>query len=198
MPKPTSDEIQKRFKSLPQDLKDAIFSIETADVIQALGKKYKLTIDKIGELADEAGYLMMGFTDPKNFLDIIQKRLSVDFETARAVTEDLNIQIFGKIRESLKHARMREENYVVPVPPRLAEALREGGPRPSEAPPHPPSTTTLAPRPPEAPSMPRSEGGSPFESKLEEKVFSAQKELSEAKQQNRYPGDQDPYREPIK
>ena len=169
MPKPTPEEVLKRFRELPDDLQEAIFSAETADVIQALGKKYKLTIDKIGELADEVGYLMLGFINPKDFLSAIQKRLAVDFDVARAITEDLNVQIFGKIRESLKHARMQEENYVVPLPP---------------------------PPPPPTPVTPQEKPATPFESKLEDKVFSAQKELSEAREKKLYPGGEDPYREP--
>ena len=182
MPKPKPEEIQHRFKNLPRDLKEAIFGVDTADAIQSIGKKHALTIDGVGQLADEVGLFMLGFTKPEDFVGVLQNRLAVDFETARGITEDLNVQIFAKVRDSLKRAHAMEENHVVPIPPQtpprpaeVRQPANEGGPPP------------FAPTP----------SASPFESKLQEKVFSAQKELSEAREQKIYPGGRDPYRAPL-
>jgi hypothetical protein len=189
MAKPTPTEVQTRFQLLPQDLRAAIFSVDTADAIQAISRKYKLTIEAMGQLADEVGYLMLGFAKPENFIGNLQKRLGIDFETARGITEDLNIQIFARVRNSLNRAHVIEEELVVPVP--KAPSAGIGGAQPPQTPATP--ATLVSPPRPSTPPTP-----SPFESKLQEKVFSVNKELAEAQRQSRYPGNADPYREPIK
>ncbi|MBI1957252.1 MAG: hypothetical protein HYS44_02240 [Candidatus Niyogibacteria bacterium] len=191
MPRPAPIEIQNRFKNLPQDLKAAILDVDTANIIEALEKKYHLTVEQAGNLADEVGLFMLGFTKPENFSDSIQNRLRMNLETVRGIIEDLNLQIFSKVRDSLKRAHTLEENPVIPIPkaPPVAAA----------------PITTPAPAQPQK-GVPQGESlgirqglplkDSPFESKLQEKVFSAQKELSEAREQKIYPGNKDPYREP--
>ena len=87
---------------LPEDLKNAIFSIDSAETIQAIGKKSNLPIDKIGELADETGLVMLGLTHPNNFISNLAERLKLDKESARKIAEEINTQIFAKVRESLK------------------------------------------------------------------------------------------------
>lgn len=185
MARPKPNEVLQRFERLPRDLRAAIFSVDTADAIQEIAKKNRLTTEVMGKLADETGYFMLGFTKPEHFIENLQKRLGVDFEIARQITEDLNIQIFAKVRESLKRAHMLEENPVVPIPKQ------------------PPSMNMpLAPAPVQsAPQFSAQKGPlgevGPFESQLQEKIFSAQKELSEARTQKTYPGNRDPYHEPL-
>src|SRR3989338_3119156 len=108
---PTPIEIQSRFKRLPQDLKEAIFSEDTANVIQATAKKNRLTTEMLGKLADEVGFFMLGFTPPEKFADALQKNIGVSFEVARSIVEDLNAQVFSPIRESLKRAHALEKNH---------------------------------------------------------------------------------------
>ncbi|MBI2038815.1 MAG: hypothetical protein HYT22_00825 [Candidatus Niyogibacteria bacterium] len=185
---PTPTEIQQRFQRLPQELKDAIFSMDTAEAIRMIGKKHRLAVDKIGVLADETGYFMLGFTKPEHFIGKLQRNLGVSEEISKGITEDLNVRIFSKIRASLRRVHTMEEDHVIPVPPPVsrppAAELPKGSPL-SAPKDYPLGQPAPAPMP------------SPFESKLQEKVFSAQKELSEAREQKTYPGNKDPYREPI-
>ena len=61
------EELLKRYEKLPQAVKDAMFAEASADKIEELGRKYGLLIDKIGALADEVGYFMLGMTHPNDF-----------------------------------------------------------------------------------------------------------------------------------
>lgn len=101
-----ADEKQKRlldiYEELPQEVREAIFSVNTADTIMKIGRENKLTTEKIGILADEAGLLMLGVTHPNNFISNLDKRLQIDKETTRKVAHAVNEQIFAKIRESLR------------------------------------------------------------------------------------------------
>ena len=113
---PSNSKNQQQFQNLPKDLREAIFSVDTADIIRAIAKKHKLAIDKMGELADEVGLLMLGITHPKDFINHLERRLETDSETTRNITEEVNTQIFAKIRESLKtmHTVKEEEESVLP------------------------------------------------------------------------------------
>ena len=91
-----------KYRELPPDVREAIFSVDSADIIQSIAKKNNLTVDKMSELADEIGLLMLGNTEPKDFISNISRRLGVDKKTARDITAEVNDRIFTKIRESLK------------------------------------------------------------------------------------------------
>lgn len=98
----TEEQILEKYRNLPEDLKGAIFSVEMAKTIKDIGDKHKLEIDKIGVLGNETGMVMIGFTHPKDFISNLAQRLKVDKEKAREIAQDVNMQIFAKVRESLK------------------------------------------------------------------------------------------------
>lgn len=102
MPKYTPQQLREIYIKLPKDVQDAIFSVDSAEIIQAISKKYNLAIDKMGELADETGLVMLGLTHPNNYISNLTQRLNTDKETTRKIAEEINSQIFVKIRESLK------------------------------------------------------------------------------------------------
>jgi len=94
--------IIERYRDLPEDLQQALVSASNSKIIVAVGKKSGLQIDKIGELADETGLVMLGITPPGEFIRNLARRLELDPEKAKAVAEEINQQIFQPVRESLK------------------------------------------------------------------------------------------------
>ncbi|HBT81760.1 hypothetical protein A2757_03455 [Candidatus Giovannonibacteria bacterium RIFCSPHIGHO2_01_FULL_48_47] len=143
-------DVEKNFyqllEKLPKDLQNAISGVDTADAIESIAKKYSLLIDKMGILAEETGLVMLGITHPKDFISNLSQKLGVDRETARKIAEDINQQIFQKVRESLRKIHgIKEEapsiSSVSPVspvskppPPLPAEALAKAGPSVSQPP----------------------------------------------------------------
>lgn len=102
MPTYTQEQLQERYEGLPEDLKRAIYGVETADIIQKISKKYQLQIDQMGELAAETGLVMLGFTHPKDYIKNLSGRLGADFDTAKKIAQEINIEIFSKVKEALK------------------------------------------------------------------------------------------------
>lgn len=100
--KPTTEQLVEIYKKLPQDLLDALFNVDTSDVIEKVGRKHALTIDKIGELGNETGMVMLGVTHPNEFISNLADRLKTDKETARAIANEINEQIFKPVRDSLR------------------------------------------------------------------------------------------------
>src|SRR3989344_2848406 len=93
---------EERLAGLPEDLKTAFFSDTVTDAILVIGKQHGLTIDKVGELGDEVGLVMLGITKTGDFIKNLSSRLAVDKEKAKAIAEDINQKVFQQIRASLK------------------------------------------------------------------------------------------------
>lgn len=98
----TLEQIEEKYRQLPEAVKEAMYSVETSDQIMALGKKYNLHIDQIGLLAEETGLVMLGLTPYYQLVDNIQKKLGLSRTVAEDITIDVNTEIFLPIREFLQ------------------------------------------------------------------------------------------------
>ncbi|MFA5987625.1 MAG: hypothetical protein WC797_03180 [Candidatus Paceibacterota bacterium] len=105
---PTSEQVNNRFDKLPEDLKDAILSVDTANIMLTVGQGHQLHVDQIGEMADEAGLVLMGFTPPTQFVGNISRRLKVDRLVANEIANDINEKLFVKVRDSLKKIQAQD------------------------------------------------------------------------------------------
>ena len=106
----TAEQIEEIYKTLPDDLKRAFFSANKDKIVESIGRKHSLAIDKIGDLANETGMVMLGVTHPNEFIANLADRLEVDKEKARIIAQEINEQIFKPVRESLRKIHnMREE-----------------------------------------------------------------------------------------
>ncbi len=116
----TQEQLEEKFKDLPDDLKDALVSVENADIIQGVGHKYKLHVDQMGELADETGLVMLGLTRPGQFMDNLTKRLHISTELAKNIVREIDDQIFKPVKTSLQKVRGFEVEGPAPAPDQTA------------------------------------------------------------------------------
>lgn len=98
----TNKQLLEKYDNLPKDVQEAIFSIDTAEILQKIAKENELNIEKLGILADETGLLMLGITRPNEFISNLAKRLEIEKGAANKIGKEVNGQIFFRIRESLK------------------------------------------------------------------------------------------------
>jgi hypothetical protein len=101
-----SEEIRKKFSSLPSDIKALAYSADMLNIIKQIAEKNQLHIDKIEILEGEAVDVMTGFTPPRDFVASLVENLEVDKVKAEAVAKDVNELLFSKIRDSMKRADM--------------------------------------------------------------------------------------------
>lgn len=131
----TQEQLLKIFKNLPEEVKDAIVSVDTADAIKNIGDKYKLHIDQMGVLASLTGGVMLGTLKPHDFLSNIQGKLNISLETAGEIVKDINTAIFFPIRQQLKVIhnleRSSEEKYRPEPAPLVEPAMPLGNPDPN-------------------------------------------------------------------
>jgi len=94
--------IQEQYKTLPKDVQKAILSVDLNKNLEEISRKHNLRIDQMTALENETLFIMLGLEHPSSYVTNLKKEASVDEETARAIAEEINIQIFRPIRESLK------------------------------------------------------------------------------------------------
>ncbi|MEK7576243.1 MAG: hypothetical protein AAB482_00975, partial [Patescibacteria group bacterium] len=97
----TQQEILDRYDKLPQAVRDAIFSDSNSDKMLSIGRKHGLLLNKIGVLAAETGYVMVGLTHPNEFVGRLAEIFQIAPMKAKEIAEDINEQVFKPIREHL-------------------------------------------------------------------------------------------------
>lgn len=110
MRKFTAEEIQNKFDSLPKASQEAVSSVEVAKIIQEIGKQHGLLIDQTGELIDLVGLVMLGLVPSGEFVKNFSGEAGVDYKTASAIADEINTQVFSKIRETMRSAEQNQQS----------------------------------------------------------------------------------------
>ena len=148
-------EIQKKLEALPPDVRKLVYSAEMESVLRQIGVKNQLHVDKIGLLESETVAVMIGITNPNDFVSNLADTLNIDEIKSKAVANDVNTMLLLKIRESMKNA---PRAATAPVPVKITT--------PAAPPPTPPA-------PPKAPqSIPKAIELHPADMMLAQKTVS--------------------------
>lgn len=155
----TEQQIEERYGRLPPELREAIFSPESAKIMMQTGRKFGLTIEQIGFMAEETSFVLLGLTRPADFANQLASRLKLDADKTRALASDINHELFFGLREILKKTHAFDvgpdvfqkpdvlSGIIPPKPPAPSFATPPGDKSKSVAPSvQPPSTKPPAPR----------------------------------------------------
>ncbi|MBI4691962.1 MAG: hypothetical protein HY773_00750 [Candidatus Terrybacteria bacterium] len=111
MAKLTPQKLREIYISLPDDIRNVLFGDEILAIIKNISQKHNLIFEKTGILSDEIGSVMMGLSSSRDFAANLVQRLETDQQTAGKIAEDIDAQIFSKVRESLgKIGELRIKN----------------------------------------------------------------------------------------
>lgn len=97
----TLEEIQKKFESLPEDLKWAIMAANVDDNIIDIGQAQNLNVEQMGQLSLETHMVMFGFTHPDKFEESVKNSMKLGDEKTRAVVNAVNEKILKEIRTKM-------------------------------------------------------------------------------------------------
>ena len=162
----TPQQLRERYLNLPNDLREAVSSIDSSEIIANIGSKHGLTIDKTGDLATETSQVLLGLIHPNDFIASLANNLEVDKQKAMEIAEDINAQIFKPVRESLKkihNIRDEQDNFPKDRPLGKEEILREIEENENEVPAIlKGSTTASLPTPPAKVEQKYSSGMDPY------------------------------------
>ena len=153
MPNELETLIQQRLAELPQDVRRAIESADLHARITEIGTEHKLHVDQVGALEDETLLVMLGFSDPAEFPDTLQKHLSISAEEAALIANNINEEVFQTIRDSMRTFMESREEPAPAPPPTSPKASQGGAPQPQRPPAPQPSPVAPPPgaRPMQAP-----------------------------------------------
>ena len=83
----SKDELWAIYDTLPDILKDAIFSEDTADAVWNVCKLYD--VDQTSEVAKLVGQILMGLLPPEMFSETLQDELNLNKDTAKKVSMEI-------------------------------------------------------------------------------------------------------------
>ncbi len=121
--------IQDQMKNLPQDVKEAIISVDYTNRMQEITRRQKLLIDQAAKLEMETTLVLIGLEPLTDYISNLQRELVVNEIRAREVALDVSENVFKPIRESLKRMNsnvLNEKGEVVDG----SEILSEDEPEP--------------------------------------------------------------------
>ena len=155
----TGDQVRAAYAMAPPAIQDAFGNKETSDVVKALRDQYQLHVDVAGELGKEVAYLLLGLTNPVQFIERLMQD-GIDANTAHAITDAINQRIFLPLREKMRAEPSvpgaDNEAAIPPVPPAPPRAPLAPVPSPVATPsvPPPPAVPIPPPAPRPAPPAP--------------------------------------------
>jgi len=107
----TKEQFWKLYEKLPEELKDSIFSEETAENIGNICERNKVEGEKISGVAKYTGRVLLGVLPPDEFQTTLEKEVRLKKEVAKKVGQEINRFIFYPVKSSL------EELYRVEIAP---------------------------------------------------------------------------------
>jgi len=124
----SKEQLWKLFEKLPQELKEAVFSEETAENISEICARNKIEeSEKISSVAKYTGRVLVGLLPPTDFQETLEKEVKLAKERAKRVAQEINRFIFYPVKSSLE--KIHEVEITAPAKPLKAT------PRPEEKPP---------------------------------------------------------------
>ena len=109
----TQEQFWKFYKKLPQELKDALFSEETGDAIYDICKR-NMALEKLGEISDHIGQVLLGVLPPAEFQEILEKKMELGSEKSKKIFHEINRLIFSPVKYSLSELYETEIAGVAP------------------------------------------------------------------------------------
>lgn len=123
MDEETQKIIAEQLKHLPQDVREAIVSVDYQTKFQQITVRQKLLIDQAAKLDKETTLVMIGLVPLANYVKNIQEALDTNETRAKEIALDISSNIFKPIRESLQamNMKMEEEEAVINQPTNLVD-----------------------------------------------------------------------------
>ena len=105
----SQEQLWKLFEKLPKELREAVFSEETANNIYDICTRNGIEDNRISEVARYTGRVLLGILPPEDFQKTIEEELELNKETAKIVAHEINCFIFAPIKENLVELYNTEE-----------------------------------------------------------------------------------------
>ncbi len=95
------EQLWKLYEKLPDELKEAVFSGETADSIYDICQRNEID-EMVSEVASIVGHVLLGVLPPDEFEEAIKKELKLENDLAKKVAQEINRFVFYPVKSSLE------------------------------------------------------------------------------------------------
>lgn len=102
MPKEIPSQIIERYNSLVSELKDALFSGTTSDIISRICDFYHLSDEKADALTLLVGDVLMGFVHYNDFSKVLAEKMGGNVVVAQSIGKEIDREIFLPLRKFLR------------------------------------------------------------------------------------------------
>lgn len=106
---PEEDYLQKKYESLPEDLKKALFDQEIANKIYRWGINFNIPKEKMKLLAQIVGKVFLGIINLNNLKEELQNNLEISPENTEGLYQGLYNDVFLKYKENLENLTKKTE-----------------------------------------------------------------------------------------
>ena len=131
----TQKEIGKAMETLPDELRDTIFSFETDDLIWGILDRHGVADEKRNEVTKYVGYVLAGLVPLAGFAEVLNKELKLPKKIAEGVAHEINRFIFYPVKPALEQLhRMEPGSSATVVPKKPAPEEQENEQVPPEKP----------------------------------------------------------------
>ncbi len=96
------EKLQEIYEITPQDLKEALFSQETADTINDICLENNLEEKQTSKIIEYVGYVFLGLLSPNDFEKTIKEKLFLTEELSRKINRQIVRVIFIPLKTSLE------------------------------------------------------------------------------------------------
>jgi len=178
----TQQQARERWDTLPEVLREALFSERNADTVISVSKSEHLAPEKISSIATLVGDVLLGFVDRDDLARELRSELNLNPQIADTIAKELDRKIFTPIRSEIdqnyrpaedgtgSHIDLRREISPAASRPEVKPIVSPGAPlvskpawpeqKPSEFTPSPPIPSVKSSESDEpAPFMIHHEGG---------------------------------------
>ncbi len=108
------EQLQNIYLTLPQDLKEAIFSVENAEKIQQIAQRYQIPIQNLPKLASATGQVLLTVLAVEKLISSLEIELDIDRNTAQKIVQDIKQEIFSPVMPIL--TKIQQESFPEPIP----------------------------------------------------------------------------------
>ena len=171
------EEIKKRYDSLPQSLRELMFSEEKSDVLWEIGEAYHINDAKLSIISRLIGYVILGLVRPEDLQKKIESEAHIDGRIAQSLSEDIEKKILSQSLSDIQ-ALYNQSTPDAPISAKtnqqsglLSPAFKPQGIPSQTLPPNTTPTQTTPPlEPPKPPEKQTTPTPDPKPKSLEEKL----------------------------
>ncbi|PID83269.1 hypothetical protein CSB11_01895 [Candidatus Campbellbacteria bacterium] len=97
----TEEQVKNAYDNSSEVMKSLLLEKWVIEDATFLGRKYKLRMDKVGNMNKLISYVMLNLLPMSRFAEYLKKELLLDDQTTLALTKDLDKNIFQKIKQEV-------------------------------------------------------------------------------------------------